>query len=522
MTRIRHILQESIRHWVLGIQCCILGCMGLLASCNDFLTEMPNTAIPETEAMKTLKDAEEVCLGVYSTFKNPSLYSGNMVQATEVQADLFYAASGYSNQLGAFYRWEVTPNEPVLQSVWGGLYQIVNRCNFFFDHAEEVRATLTTEAEHKQMDKFTADVAFMRAYAYSDLVRLFCKAYAPSTAQNTLGVPIYLHYREGDGATTIKPRATLAECYAQILSDLDLAEQKETRDGCNTPFITRGAIEALRARVLLYMCDWEGAEDYATRVIEHRTGSVQTYELADAMRACADPMGGVSDEYSVMWTYDSSDEIIWKIAFSTTDMGGSLGGLFMSINSGRYNPNYFPANWLLESYQNYDKRYTTFYKNVTTMHGVQWEAFVKFPGNPEIDGVAGPYYVNMPKLLRLSETYLIRAEARCMQEKTKAALDDLTALRRRRIQNYGAAMAEQSKLLAEIQRERARELIGEGFRLTDLKRWGMGFQRTPQTGTLGGPNYNAFQTEANNPRFTWLIPQHEITASKGQVEQNEY
>lgn len=83
-------------------------------------------------------------------------------------------------------------------------------------------------------------------------------------------------------------------------------------------------------------------------------------------------------------------------------------------------------------------------------------------------------------------------------------------------------MAEQSKLLAEIQRERARELIGEGFRLTDLKRWGMGFQRTPQTGTLGGPNYNAFQTEANNPRFTWLIPQHEITASKGQVEQNEY
>lgn len=503
---------------------CIMPMMGaFLTSCNDFLTELPNTAIPEKDAMKTLKDAEEVCLGVYSSFKNPALYSGSMIQATEVQADLFYAALGYTNQFGSFYRWEVTPNEPVLQSVYGGLYQIVNRCNFFFDHVEEVADALTTDAERQQLDKFTADVAFMRAYAYSDLVRLFCKAYDPQTAAITLGVPLYLHYREGEEATTVKPRATLEECYKQILEDLTLAEKKETRDGTNTPFVTKGAVEALRARVLLYMCDWAGAEDYASRVINRKVGTVPMYELADAMQPCADPMGGITDEYGMMWTYDTSDEIIWKIAFSTTDMGGSLGGLFMGINSGRYNPNYFPANWLLESYMDYDVRYTTFYRDVTTPRGVQWSAFIKFPGNPEIDGVAGPYYVNMPKLLRLSETYLIRAEALCMQgNKTKAALDDLTALRRKRIRNYGSALSEQSKLLGEIKKERARELIGEGFRLTDLKRWGDGFERTPQVGTIEGPNYNAFKTDGSNPRFTWLIPQHEITASKGQVVQNEY
>lgn len=500
---------------------CILSMLAVLTSCNDFLTEMPETAIPEKEAMKTLNDAEEVCLGVYSTFKNPSLYSGSMVQASEVQTDLFYAAKGYTNQFGAFYRWEVNANEPVLLNVYAGLYQIVNRCNFFFDHREEVEKTLKTDAEHKQMDKFTADVAFMRAYAYSDLVRLFCKAYDPATAATTLGVPIYLHYREGDEATTVQPRASLAANYALILSDLDLAEQKETRDGCDTPFITKGAIEALRARVLLYMCDWDGAEKYATKVIEHKTNSVPTYKLANAMRACADPQGGVTDEYSLMWEYDTADEIIWKIAFSSTDMGGSLGSLFMGINAGRYNPNYFPANWIMESYQNYDKRYTTFFRNVTTTQGVQWEALVKFPGNPEIDGVAGPYYVNMPKVLRLSETYLIRAEACCMQNKTDDALKDLTELRRNRIQNYGAAVCEPSKLLGEIQRERVRELVGEGFRLSDLKRWNLGFERTPQTGTIEGPNYSSFKTPAGNPRFTWLFPQHEITASKGVVVQNE-
>ena len=494
--------------------------LAVLTSCNDFLTEMPETAIPEEEAMKTLKDAEQVCLGVYSTFKNPALYSGSMIQASEVQADLFYAAQGYTNQFGAFYRWEVNANEPVLQSVYSGLYQIVNRCNFFFDHREEVEKTLKTDEDKKLMDKYTADVAFMRAYAYSDLVRLFCQAYTPATATTTLGVPIYLHYREEGKATTVKPRATLAENYAQILADLDLAAQKETRDGCNTPFITKGAIDALRARVLLYMCDWDGAEKTATKVIDRQTNSTRIYKLANAMRACADPQGGITDEYAMMWQYDSSDEIIWKINFSTTDMGGSLGALFMGINSGRYKPNYFPANWLLESYQNYDMRYTTFFRQVSTTLGVQWEAFVKFPGNPEIDGVAGPYYVNMPKMLRLSETYLIRAEARCMMENASDALKDLTELRRNRVMNYGSAVCEPSKLLGEIQRERARELIGEGFRLSDLKRWNLGFERTPQTGTIEGPNYSSFKTAPGNPRFTWLIPQHEITASKGVVVQN--
>lgn len=492
-----------------------------LSSCDDFLTELPETAIPEEEAMLTLSDAEKVCLGVYSTFKNPALYSGSLVQATEVQSDLFYAAIGYTNQLGSFYRWETNANDPVLQEVYGGLYQIVNRCNFFFDHRAEVEATLKNDTERDQMKKYVADVAFMRAYAYHDLVRLFCKAYDPVTASSTLGVPIYLKYREEKGENVIIERSTLDKCYEQILCDLDTAAVNEPRKGTDTPFVTQGAIAALRARVLLYMHDWEGAEKYATEVIDAKTGNTTIYELADANYECINPGGAQTNEYEMMLEYDTADEIIWKISFSSTDFTGSIGSLFMGVNSGRYNPSYLPANWLLESYPDYDYRYTTHFPIVTTVQGVKWEILTKFPGNPIIDGVAGPYFCNMPKLLRLGETYLIRAEARCMLGKTTKACEDITTLRRARIRNYGSFMAEQSKLLHEIQNERARELVGEGFRLTDLKRWGIGFERIPQTGTIDGPNYNALKVAAGNSRYTWLIPQHEITASKGIVIQNE-
>ncbi len=493
----------------------------LMTACSDFLTELPETAIPEEEAMLTLKDAEQVCLGVYSTFKNPALYSGSLVQAAEVQSDLFYAAIGYTNQFGSFYRWEVNANEPVLQEVYGGLYQIVNRCNFFFDHQAQVEATLKSDAEREQMKKYVADVAFMRAYAYHDLVRLFCKAYDPATATQTLGVPLYLNYREQQGQNVIKPRASLAECYQLILSDLDTAAANEPRKGTDTPFVTQGAIAALRARVLLYMHDWEGAEKYATEVIEAKTGSTVIYELADANYDCINPGGGQTNEYEMMLQYDTADEIIWKINFSSTDFTGSLGSLFMGVNSGRYNPSYLPANWLLSSYPDYDLRYVTHFPIVTTVQGVKWEILTKFPGNPQIDGVAGPYFCNMPKLLRLGETYLIRAEARCMQNKTLPACQDITSLRKARIRNYGSFLCEQSQLLREIQNERARELVGEGFRITDLKRWALGFERIPQAGTIDGPNYNALKVPANSSRFTWLIPQHEITASKGIVQQND-
>lgn len=493
---------------------------GALTSCEDFLTELPNTAVPEEEAMVTLTDAEQVVLGIYSTFKNPALYSGTMVQASEVQSDLFYAAIGFTNQYGDFYRWEIRPNETTLLSIYGGLYQIVNRCNFFFDHKKAVEDALTKESDKELMKKYTADAAFMRAYAYHDLVRMFCKPYDPATADKDLGVPLYLHYRVEGKTVEVLPRATMAECYKQMLSDLQLAAELEPRKGTDTPFVTQGAIAALRARIALYMQDWEKARDYASEVIGAKVNGEPIYELADAYYNAYTPEGTLSNQYEMLLRYDSSDEIIWKVSFSNTDYTGCLGAFFMSINSGRFNPNYLPADWLMQSYKDYDRRYEYGFPEQTTMHSGTTEVCCKFPGNPEIDGNAGPYYCNMPKLIRLSEIYLIRAEAYCMLGMTQPACEDITALLKKRIKNYGSFLCEQAQLLRNIQDERARELVGEGFRLSDLKRWHLGFERKAQPGTLDGNRYSGLKVAADENLFVWPIPQHEVTASNGVVIQN--
>ena len=58
--------------------------------------------------------------------------------------------------------------------------------------------------------------------------------------------------------------------------------------------------------------------------------------------------------------------------------------------------------------------------------------------------------------------------------------------------------------LQTISDERVKELFMEGFRLHDLKRWGMGFERTPQSQTQS--EGSSLKVEAGNPLFVWPIP----------------
>lgn len=119
----------------------------------------------------------------------------------------------------------------------------------------------------------------------------------------------------------------------------------------------------------------------------------------------------------------------------------------------------------------------------------------------------------------MSEQYLIRAEAYCRKNDFGKAADDLTILRKARYKNYGSAVLDQDTWLDEISDERVRELFMEGFRLNDLKRWGRGFEREPQTQTID--NGNNLKIDADDPLFVWPIPQHEIDAPGSQIEPNE-
>ena len=167
-----------------------LSALAVLLLATSCLDKYPESAIPEKDAMKTFADAEQTLTGIYATFKSSSLFSGRLTLLPDIQADLVYAVEGNSNQFGNFWRWDVRPTDLDLEGVYADLYTVISRCNFFLERIDEVMRNEISDDNLEDLEEYTGEVYAIRALCYSELLKNYCKAYDPATAQSELGVVI--------------------------------------------------------------------------------------------------------------------------------------------------------------------------------------------------------------------------------------------------------------------------------------------------------------------------------------------
>ena len=495
--------------------------LALALSVSSCLDKYPENAILADDAITTIDEADQAVIGIYSSFLSGALYSGYLTLLPDIQTDLVYAVNGYTNTYGDIWRWnDILATNSQIESVYAALYTVIGRCNFLLDNAENMRKKMTDDDALDQLDVYCGEAYFARALAYSELIKQFCKAYeSDAEAQNELGVVLRTRYYSDE---PIK-RASLYDSYQQVLSDLELAEEALALgddydiavDGYmyNSTYFNEYTVYALRARIALYMKKYDEAIKYSTKVIDsgHYFLSSAT-QLYDSQYSY----------YQYMWTSDNSTEVIWKIGFTSTSYGGALGQVFFNYDYNSMKPDYVPAQWVLGLYDGNDLRYSTFFQTFTTghTHGLTWPLLAKYWGNEGLYNEAQLLHVSMPKVFRLSEQYLIRAEAYVMNEDFAKAGKDITTLRKARYSTYGASTAiSKDNAMKIVEEERVKELFMEGFRLMDLKRWHKGFERTPQEQSL--ENGSSLVVEKDDPLFVWPIPQHEIESPGAEIEPNE-
>lgn len=490
-----------------------------LTSCLD---KVPGSAIPEEDALKTYQEAEQFLTGIYAEMMSGALWSGYLTLVPEIQSDLAYAVDGYSNAYGNIWQWDIRPTNAEIESIYGSLYSIIAKCNFFLERIDAIIAAQTIDENIAVLDYYTGEVYAIRALCYSELIKCFCKAYDPATAQQELGVVVRTKYSEPEPSN----RKSLYDSYAFVLEDLKKAEEllDTENDYYGAFYMTNASVCALRARIALNMQDWKTAIDYSSRLIDHPDG---VFELASATTKYTSSMS----YFDYMWNYDQAFEIIFQIGFTTTSYGGALGSIFLNVTTDYtyYYPDYVPAQWVLDLYGSGDLRFNTYFRNVTTGydHALTWPVLIKYFGNQDFISQANIYQVTMPKLFRLAEQYLIRTEAYCRQATPNytAASKDISKLRSARMSSGSSVSLTADNFLTTIADERVRELYMEGFRLWDLKRWGNlyrngeGFTRQPQTSSL--KEGSSLQVKMDNPLFVWPIPQHEIESPGSDVEPNE-
>ena len=345
-----------------------------LSSC---LEKIPGDYIPEEEGMKTFNDAEQILTGIYTAYMSSALYSGYLTLCPDIQADLVYGVNGNTNTMGTLWQWDIRSTNQEVEAVYGSLYKVIGRCNFFLDKVDDLRSSLTDDESIAYLDFYTGEVYCARALAYSELIKCFCKAYDPATAKEELGVVLADTYF-GEASKT---RASLYDSYQFVLDDLKKAEEllDADNDWYNNAYFTNAAAHAIHARVALYMQDWDTAVSESSVLIDS-----DVFALASARSYYS----GNQTYLDWLWTNDSSFEVIWRIGFTETSIGGALGSVFLNFNVDYtyYYPDYVPAQWVLDLYGQGDMRYYAYFAQAQTgySHQLTWPLLVKYYGNESL------------------------------------------------------------------------------------------------------------------------------------------
>ena len=481
-----------------------------VSACN--LDRFPDNAINTEESMQSLADCKSFLNGLYSGMKY--CFSGGFVYVPELQADSGHAVKNFGNFDGDFYSYNLKASNSTAADVWFGVYAYIGNANLLIEGTQKLLSSGTlSEEDAVKVRHIYGEASYIRAHMYLLLAQFFCEDYDPQTASQKAGVPIVTKYDPTGDSSKYPARNTLEQTYQQIVSDIQVAREFVLTQGSqNSAYVTADVVEALNARVMLYMHNYDEAFKSAKALIDGAR-----YPL------CAN-----AGTFADGWKNDNLTETIWQVAMTGPDDIGNSFRYFIYNTSGMAGedkPQYVPEDWVLNLYdKDRDIRYSSWFttRNITTPVIGTLTLMVKYPGNPKLYSSV-TNYVNQPKVFRISEMYLIAAEAAANKPGGEAAASlYLNSLKRNRISGWVDQDWSGASLINEIRQERVRELFCEGHRMNDLKRWHIGFSRSAGQNPsllMPGDNYVGCSRPADDPYFLWPIPTAEMEANP-QMSQN--
>ena len=362
--------------------------------------------------------------------------------------------------------------------------------------------------DEKTLNNYKGEAHLLRAYYYHQLVKYYAKAYDVNGVKNDgeWGVHIVDKFN-----VEAKPsRSTLGDTYQFILDDIAAAKTLLTATGeAGAEYLTADAVTALEARVYLSMGNW-----------------TQAATAADALIAGGKyPLVNTAENLRRVWHKgDKAESIVQLYAALSPSETAATNGIYLGDNSKagaekRFVPDFIPAQWIPALYDNADIRKGVFLQEKQILLGGVDDKLVlfnKFPGDSTLFTTTTNYQ-HKPKVFRIAEMHLIKAEALAHAPATEgSALAALNVLRTSRGLNTLAGLSG-AGLLDEIKRERTRELLGEGNRLDDLKRWNQSVNRVTSgwqnTSVLAPGGAEQLVKQAGDDKFVWGIPDRDMTAN---------
>lgn len=404
--------------------------------------------------------------------------------------------------VGPYDTFTHTPTQDGLDRYWNALYVGVKRANVVI---EKIPPIAMDEA---LKTRYIAEAKFIRGLIYFDFVRAWGGVPLVTTTEPALNLP----------------RASADDVYALIIQDLTFAiENLPVKSGYQAADLgraTKGAAQALLARVYLFRHDFVNAEKFAMEVVNSNQYGLEPLFI-DA--------NGVNG--------NNGTESVFEVGAIQSESTQSGGNQYANTQGVRGTPNRGwgfnrPAIDLRNSFVTGDPRYKgtvinlkdtiddviifgdgstpdiTYDENGNIIEIECYTRKVWVPGNNTIT-----QWGNHRRLIRYADVLLMAAEALNENNKPADALIYLNEVRQRARQGNNTILPDittvnTSELRDIIFNERRQELAMEGWRFWDLVRTGKASQVLGPLGFIAGKHE------------LLPVPQSEIDISQGSLVQN--
>ncbi|MCW3786563.1 RagB/SusD family nutrient uptake outer membrane protein [Plebeiibacterium sediminum] len=470
------------------------------SSCSDFLEQEPGSRTSIDEIFSNYESFKMALNGIYKDMESMETSEGLAVYADVLGGNINFTPSQNSHNIIIPYLIEnvysfADKADDSDMSVYGTCYDIINQTNQIIEHLN-----ILTDATEDEKSQLMAECLCIRAYAHFTLVKYYAQNYSYSGDASHLGIICNTSVQEA--GVDYPERLSIKDSYDIILKDLEDAlsyfKANSVLSGPVYSYFNSTSCKALLARAALYSNQYQTAIDYAGDVIVNSGIQLMTKEeYVDEWKKPDTPVSEIIFEFSA--------KVDDEGAFQTNNTLAGHYGLFEATND--YN-DYSVSNDLLSLFEAGDVRGERMFQEYDIETVIEGEAntvnipyyftnkFQDNPGNP---------------LLRMSEMYLIRAEAYARINEPENALTDLNTLREQR----GAALANiDDDLLDEIFVERRKELCFEKHLLFDIARFHKNVER----------NSGCIATTCNlnypSDYFILPIPKNNIDLNSN-LEQNE-
>ena len=226
-----------------------------LTSCDDWLDKLPDNRME----LQTPSDVSSLLVSAYPSAHPAYLLEMYSDNTDECVNPSWSEASRFQAQA---YNWEditETGEDESPQELWNRHYLAIASANAAIDLIEGKGSP----AEYSEQ---LGEALLCRAYAMFQLSTVFCKAYNPATASTDLGLPYPTHPEKVVG--TVYTRGTMEDLYGQIDKDLQRGLPLVSSNYSKPKFhFNTEAAKAFAARFYLYKGDFAKAITYATEVL---------------------------------------------------------------------------------------------------------------------------------------------------------------------------------------------------------------------------------------------------------------